>query len=98
MNPTDLAEIDERDRRDAHNAFVEARREIDDFLFIVGTEQGRRFLWGQLAYAGVFRSSFTGDSGTYFNEGRRDTGLRTLAMFNSHAPEAYLLMTQENAN
>lgn len=41
---------------------------------------GRMVLWDILEFCGVFRSSFTGNSKTYFNEGQRDVGLYILKM------------------
>jgi len=41
---------------------------------------GRIVLWDILDFAGVFRPTFTGNSRTYFNEGRRDMGLYILTM------------------
>ena len=84
------------DTQQTNDTFDQSR---EDFLFIVSTEAGRRFLWGQLSYCGVFRSSFSEITNwTNFNEGRRDAGLQILAKFNDYAPEAYSLMTKENAN
>lgn len=96
-NPTDLSEIEADAARQAHVAMAHAQREVEDFKWVVSTEQGRRFLWDLLAFAGVYRSSFTGNSHTFFNEGRRDVGLKVLGMINEHTPEAYVTMLKENA-
>lgn len=96
-SPTDLREQEEEARREEHLALVRAQRERDDFKWVVSTEQGRRFLWDLLAFTGVYRSSFTGNSQTFFNEGRRDVGLRLLGQINEHEPEAYVTMLKENA-
>lgn len=81
-----------------HGKKAKLRRdqEIKDVQWILGTIQGRRFIWRLLGITGLFRTSFAGDdSRTNFNEGRRDIGLRILEDINESKPEAYLQMTQE---
>lgn len=97
-NPTDLIEQAQDAEREQHAALAKAQREAEDFKWVVSTEQGRRFIWDLLAFTGIYRSSFTGNSQTFFNEGRRDVGLKVLGMVNEHAPEAYVTMLKENAN
>jgi len=70
-------------------------RELSDIRFILETEMGRRFVWRYLSLAGVFQTSFTGNSTTFFNEGRRDIGLKLLADVSEAKPEAYLQMAHE---
>ncbi|MGQ6073339.1 Bbp19 family protein [Serratia sp. IR-2025] len=72
------------------------QRHADDVKKVMATESGRRFVWGILDQAGVFRISFTGEvSSTIFNEGNRNSGL---ALFNDvlkFCPELYLKMAAE---
>ncbi|HIC7644622.1 TPA: hypothetical protein ACW7KW_005195 [Serratia liquefaciens] len=72
------------------------QRHADDVKGVMSTESGRRFIWGLLDQAGVFRISFTGEvNATIFNEGNRNAGL---ALFNSvikFCPELYLKMSAE---
>jgi hypothetical protein len=42
---------------------------------VLKTRAGRRTLWRVMEYAGMNISSFTGNSTTFFNEGKRDVGL-----------------------
>jgi hypothetical protein len=70
-------------------------RELDDIKRILETDFGRRFVWRYLGLAGVFQTSFTGNSTTFFNEGKRDIGLKLLADITEAKPEAYLQMTNE---
>lgn len=70
-------------------------RDLEDLRFLLSTIQGRRFVWRQLSECGVFKSSFTGNSTTFFNEGRRDVGLKLMADVMESKPEAYLQMAQE---
>lgn len=69
--------------------------ELNDIRFVLGTVQGRRMLWRYLAACGVYKSSFTGNSQTFFLEGQRNIGLLLLADIQDASPEGYLLMMQE---
>ena len=80
------AKIDKSKRQD----------EIDDIRFVLSTRQGRRFIWRHLTNAGIFQSCFTGNSSTFFNEGRRDIGLKILAEVNASSPDSYILMMKES--
>jgi hypothetical protein len=71
-------------------------REVDDVFFLLGTPQGRRFIWRYLEQCGLFASSFHhSGSQMYFNEGQRNVGLRLLADVNEANPAAYVTMMQE---
>lgn len=54
-------------------------REVEDLKKILAHPEGRRFIWRLLSESGVFRTSFTGNSTTFFNEGKRDIGLLILS-------------------
>ena len=70
--------------------------EAEDYKWMFSNRRGRRICWRLLDRAGVFRTSFTGDSnGTIFNEGRRDYGLFVMAQFLEHSPDKYQLMLEE---
>lgn len=62
----------------------------------MSTPSGRRFVWRQLQRAGVFRSSFTGNSQTFFNEGQRNIGLMLLTDVHEFCPEQYIPMLKES--
>lgn len=70
--------------------------EAEDFKKVMSQKWGRRFVWRQLEVAGVFRTSFTGNSQTFFNEGMRNSGLRLMALINAECPEQYVVMLNEN--
>lgn len=70
-------------------------QELNDVEFVLSTPQGRRFLWRLLGVCHVFKTSFTGNSTTFFNEGKRDVGLRLLGDINEASPDSYLKMMQE---
>jgi hypothetical protein len=78
------------------------RESFDDRAFatdmreLLSLPAGRRIFWWLLEICGVFRSSFTGNYTTFFNEGRREVGLQALAKINEAKPEALILMMQES--
>lgn len=76
-------------------ATAQRKREIEDFKWLVAHKQGRRLLWRLLSMTGVFTSSMTGNSQTFFNEGRRDIGLQLMAEVNEHSLEAFVQMMKE---
>lgn len=71
-------------------------QEVNDLKFILATEQGRRFMWRYLEMCGVYRTSFTGSSETYFLEGQRNIGLKLIADIVEADPDAYLKMIKAN--
>lgn len=74
----------------------EARRQHEeDLKWLLADPRGRRLYWNLMSDCGVFRSSFTGNSATFFNEGRRDVGLKLLADLTDICPQMYVVMVQE---
>lgn len=71
-------------------------QELNDVRSILATREGLRFMWRYLTECGIFKTSFTGNSHTFFMEGRRDVGLRLLADVNEADPEAYFRMLSED--
>ena len=57
------------------NQEVKRERELNDLRAVLKTKQGRRVLRRILAQCRVLSSSFTGNSETYFNEGKRAVGI-----------------------
>jgi hypothetical protein len=75
---------------------LKERMRNDDLTFVLGSPQGRRFFWDVLdRRAGTFSGSFTGNSQTFFNEGRRSVGIELMADAQQLAPELYGLALQE---
>jgi hypothetical protein len=72
-----------------------ALQEDDDFKWLMGNKRGRRIVWRLLERTGVFRSSFTGNSETFFREGSRNVGLQLIAQIHEVCPDKYALMLQE---
>jgi len=71
-------------------------RELSDIRKIVSMPEGRRFIWRVLSEAGIFRSSFTGSSSTFFLEGSRNQGLWVLRDLTEAKSDAFNQMLQEN--
>lgn len=70
--------------------------EDNDLKFLLSTDQGRRFIWNMLEKCGVFKSSFTGSSETFFLEGQRNIGLKLMSDIMRVDPESYLKMIKSN--
>jgi hypothetical protein len=73
---------------------AEAKRHTA-FKSVMATAEGRRWIWWLLDRCGVFRTSFTGDETTYFNEGTRNVGLMVIADINALCPEYFATMMTE---
>lgn len=94
-DPTDLRG-QERHREDVEQARkVERDQEKADFAWLMSDKRGRRFIWRMLENTGVYRSSFTGNSETFFREGARNVGLKLISDIHEFAPDAYPLMLEE---
>lgn len=72
----------------------EARR-LNGLKQILEQPDSRTYLWDLLEFCGVARTSFTGNSTTFFNEGQRNVGLRIQADLTAHFPDKYLTMMKE---
>lgn len=87
------------DREQVKNAERKARwsreDEVADVKALLKLPEGRRFFWRYLSECSVFKTSFTGNSQTFFNEGERNVGLKLMADINEADPEAYIVMLRE---
>ncbi len=90
-NIADETQVKEQTRR---GRFLR-EQQLADTKAILDLPAGRRFLWRYLEATGIFRLSYTGDNATFFNEGRREIGLKLLEDISEANPEAYLQMMQE---
>ncbi len=70
--------------------------EDNDLKFLLSSDQGRRFIWNMLEKCGVFKSSFTGSSETFFLEGQRNIGLKLMSDIMRVDPDSYLKMIKSN--
>ena len=94
-DPTDIAGQERAANESAKRAKLLAHEEADDFKWLMGNKRGRRIVWRLLERTGVYRSSFTGNSETFFREGMRNVGLMLMAQINTICPGHYATMLQE---
>ncbi len=97
---TDFDPLDTRAQERAHADRKERDRltseqEIADFKWLMSDKRGRRVVWRLLEKTGLYRSSFTGNSETFFREGARNVGLAYMALINEHCADKYNLMVTE---
>jgi hypothetical protein len=72
--------------------------ELTDIRNLLANKWGRRFVWRLLDKTGQYRTSFTGNSTTFFNEGQRNIGLWLVDEVLLADTKQYLLMISENNN
>lgn len=79
------------ERREKHYAAIEAA----DFAWLMQHPQGRRFVWRLMERAGLYRTTFTGDSTTFYREGIRSFGILLMQLINDHCPDQYMPMVND---
>lgn len=93
---------DAGDRRAVDQRKKDARqrelRHLAGLKQMMGTTEGRVWMWDLLASCGVFQGDFNGNSRDYFNLGRRNVGLPIFAALQSHCMNEYATMVKENSN
>ena|SRR3990167_2669389 len=72
--------------------------EQEDIRWLMSQEQGRRLMSRLISICGVYRSSFTGNSETFFREGQRNVGLVFIADAQSLAPNDFVKMLTEHGS
>lgn len=96
-DPFDIDATNARDTQRSDASRAERERADNELRFVMGDARGRRFVWGLLASAGIYRSSFATDPLVMAHaEGKRDTGLRLLDRLLRVTPGDYLKAQQEN--
>ena len=73
----------------------ERERHALDIQFLLKTDEGQRVFWKYLSHCKVFEECFTGNSHTFYNEGRRSVGLMILADITKNCPEVWIEMMQK---
>lgn len=91
-NAADADEVKEAKKKEKFGRDLE----LADLKFLLSTEQGRRFLWRYLSICGVYTNSFTGNSTTFFNEGKRLIGTTLLTEIVAADPDSYLKMIKQH--
>ena len=94
-DPFDLRGQEDAKAEEKKKTILEARGEAEDLKWIMSNKRGRRYIWKVLGFAGVYRTSFTGNSSTFFNEGMRNVGLRIVQEIHDVCPDHYLTMMKE---
>lgn len=90
-NAADPEQVSEAERKDKDLD----KQYHDDFKWMLSDPRGRRIFMRMLDETGFQRTSFTGNSYTFFNEGMRNVGLQWWAMMNKVYPEIYPVMLSE---
>jgi hypothetical protein len=87
----------QRDAEDrARRELLAQHFEAEDIKWVMAHPTGRSFMWRLLDKAGLYRSTMTGNSQTFFNEGMRNFGIYLIALINEHCAEQYALMVAES--
>lgn len=81
-----------RSQRQARNELVENTRAA---LAHGPTRYLMRWILDQ---AGIFEPAFTGNSGTFYAEGKRELGLEVIALFNEVDPYEFVRLMKEGAD
>lgn len=95
LDPTDIRSREKQEAARKEALRKTAEQEAADFKWLMSDKRGRRIVWGLLERAGVYRTSFTGNSETFFNEGKRNIGLVYVDLIHTHCAEKYNLMVSE---
>lgn len=75
----------------------EARR-VNGLKQIMGTADGRLWMWNFLSQCGLFSVQFNGNSKDYFSLGMRNAGMPIFSDIQKHCLDEYITMTKENVN
>jgi hypothetical protein len=70
--------------------FLQREEEISDLKAVMGTVEGRRFIWRQLGEANIFAPCYTPEA-----EGARRKGLLLLGEIIENCSDNYLIMQRE---
>lgn len=92
--PFDAGDPVQVKKREASAKELERRR-IAGLKAMVENADCRLWLWDLLGNCGIYRSSFTGNSETFFKEGQRNVGLKVQAELVRYFPESYVTMMRE---
>lgn len=65
---------------------------------VLKSRQGKQFIWHILSLSNIYSDSFTGNSTTFYNEGRRSIGLQVLQLLEDADPTLYPRLLLDNIN
>lgn len=94
-DPTDISAEAARLASAQEAALRAAGVDKEDVVWLMSQARGRRFIWRLLERTGLHRSSFTGNSTTFFNEGMRNVGLQIQTDLLEHCADDYVKMLLE---
>jgi hypothetical protein len=77
-------------------AKIRREDQLSAMRHILEEEGGQEFFWRLLARCKLYETSFTGNSQTFFNEGKREVGLWVLSEIVAADPAAYAKMMMKN--
>lgn len=95
IDPSDLIALDKARTQASDVQRYLRQLEVEDFKWLMGNKQGRRFVWRMLDKAGVFRSTFRLNNEMAFLEGMRNMGLILITDIHEVCPEKYQVMVKE---
>ncbi len=95
-DPTDILARQQAEQAAADAAAKSAAAEADDLRWLVSDKRGRRILARLIRSTGVNQRSHTGNSETFFREGRRSVGIELQERLEADHFEEYILMLKEN--
>lgn len=88
--------MDYEDEDDKRKSAEMAKLQVsEDWKWLMKAPQGRRIVHRLLSISGVNRTTFTGNSETFFREGKRAVGLELQSEIIKHAPNGYAEMIRE---
>lgn len=95
--PPDHLTLQAAEAEEAKATRQQRLREESDFKFIMGSKQGRRFMWRLLGITRLFQNPFAGEVGaTAFRCGEQNIGQQLLAEIHGLCPERYVEMLKEH--
>jgi len=77
-------------------ATLEKEREQEELRQLLEDKKFRKFVWKVLSECGVYQEAFTGNSHTFYNEGKRKIGVWLIAQLISSSPKSYVQLQLEN--
>lgn len=75
--------------------FVRTERQ-EQMKAVLATKEGRDVIWRILEQTGLYKDAFTGNSSTFYNEGKRAIGLYLIEEMLSADAEAYVKLQMEH--
>lgn len=91
VNAANPVEVKGREKKERN----EQEQYLEDVRDVLSAPAGRRVLWNIIETTQPMSEAFTGNSTTFYNEGRQSIGRALLNMLLDHFPERYLEMKQE---